>query len=136
MLQKCNDAAKPLSDVHLQNPLTPYHLPDTLKLHDVDGDCELRGFVDDISEFKRGHTYYELTNKVENIHQGKEVLLHEKKTKKWFQLVQTEAFASSIPRNIFGGQYRVFIQSFGSGARHLPRGTSILQNHAVNQVVQ
>ena len=78
-----------MSDIHPQNPLIPYHLPDTLKLHDVDGDCELREFVDDISEFKRGHTYYELTNEIENIHQGKEVLLHEKKTKKWFQLASS-----------------------------------------------
>ena len=84
-----------LSDIHLHNPLkqylTPYHLPDTFKLHEVDGDCELREYITEtlahIDEFKRGHTYYEFTNEIENILEGKEVLLQDKtKTEKWFRL--------------------------------------------------
>ena len=40
-------------------------------------------------EFKRGHTYYEFTNEVENIHEDKEVLLQGiKKPNKWFRLDQ------------------------------------------------
>ena len=140
-----------MSDIHLQNPLKqyliPYHLPDTLKLHEMVGgvDYELREYITEILsvEFRRGHTYYEFTNEVENIHKGKEVLLQDKRnTNKWFRLVQPEEVADGglklygegIARSTFGEQYRVFIQSFGSGARHLPDGSSILYNHGVAQV--
>jgi hypothetical protein len=113
----------------------------------VNGDCDLRDFVILISDsrsFKRGHTHYEFTNKVENILGGKEVLLQDKKnTEKWFRLVPPEKVAAGrlklygegIARSSFSDQYRVFIQSFGSGARHLPSGTSILYNHSVDQVL-
>ena len=119
--------------------LTPYHLPTTLRLHKVRSDCELRQYLTKALsvEFRRGHTYYEFTNEVENILEGKEVLLQDKKTKKWFQLDQPEEVAAGklklhgegIARLIFGERYTVFIQSFGSGTRHLPRGTYILYNH-------
>ena len=141
-----------MSDIHLHNPLkqylTPYNLPDTFKLHEVDGDCELREYIAEtlahIDEFKRGHTYYEFTNKIENILEGKEVLLQDKmKTEKWFRLDQPkvlaagrlELYGEGIDRNSFGEQYRVFIQSFGSGARHLPSGTNILCNHSSDRVI-
>ena len=114
----------------------------------MDGDCNLRDFIADISKsksFKRGHTHYEFTNEKENILEGKEVLLQDKKnTKKWFRLAPSEEVAGrlrlnlygeGIARSSFGDQYRVFIQSFGSGARHLPRGSCILYNHSVDQVV-
>lgn len=109
----------------------------------MDGDCNLRDFVTYIGEsFRRGHTYYEFTNKVENILEGKEVLLQDKNnTEKWFRLAPPEKVArkrrlygEGIARKSFGDQYRVFIQSFGSGARHLPHGTSILYNHSEDQV--
>jgi hypothetical protein len=109
------------------------------------GDCNLRDFIIDVNSqlgFRRGHTYYEFTNEVENILEGKEVLLQDKKnTEKWFRLAPPEKVAAGrlklygkgIARSSFGDQYRVFIQSFGSGARYLPRGSSILYNHNVDQ---
>ena len=64
-----------------------------------------------------------------------------KNPKKWFQLVQPEVLAGrlklygeGIVSSRFGDQYRVFIQSFGSGTRHLPKGSSILYNHSNDQV--
>ena len=137
-----------MSDIHVPNVLkhlTPYHLPDTLKLHRVGRDSKLQEFTSKVLsvEFRRGHTYYEFTNEVENILEGKEVLLQDKKnTKKWFKLVQPNALAmgmnvlygEDIAYTTFGEQYRVFIQSFGSGARHLPHGSSILYNHSIDQV--
>ena len=124
----------------LKQYLMPYHLPNTLRLHKVGSDCELRQYLTKTlrAEFKRGHTYYEFTNEVENILEGKEVLLQDrKKPKKWFQLAQSKEVAAGdiklygegISRSTFGKQYTVFIQSFGSGARHIPRGTYILYNH-------
>jgi hypothetical protein len=112
----------------------------------VDGDCDLRDFVAGVSGsklFRRGHTYYEFTNEVENILEGKEVLLQDKKnSRKWFRLAPPEKVAAGrlklygegIARSSFGDQYRVFIQSFGSGARYLPRGSSILYNYSEDQV--
>ena len=44
-------------------------------------------------------------------------------------------YGEGIAHSSFGDQYRVFIQSFGSGARHLPRGSSILYNHSEDQVL-
>ena len=125
----------------LKQYLTPYNLPDTLTLHYVDRDCQLREYITETlniaNEFRRGHAYYEFTNKVENILEGKEVLLQDKKkTKEWFQLVQPKVLAGrlklygeGIACSSFGERYRVFIQSFGSGARHLPNGSNILYNH-------
>ena len=134
--------------VYSQNPLKPYlkpySVPATSRLQKVDGDCVLRDFITGGSEsFRRGHTYYEFTNEVENILEGKEVLLQDKKnTEKWFQLAPPEEVAGrlklygeGIARSSFGDQYRVFIQSFGSGARHLPRGSWILYNHSEDQVL-
>ena len=126
----------------LKEYLTQYHLPDKLKMHDVDRDCDLREYITETlniaKEFRRGHAYFEFTNEVENILEGKQVLLQDrKKTKKWFQLDQAKVLADGrlklygegITHSSFGDQYRVFIQSFGSGARHLPHGSSILYNH-------
>lgn len=105
----------------------------------MDRDCEVREFIREtlsVKEFKRGRTYYEFTNEVENVQEGKEVLLQHKKTEKWFQLVQSEVLAQGlklygegIARTSFGDSYRVFIQSFGSGARHLPSDSWILYNY-------
>ena len=144
------DAATPLSDIHPPNlliqkqHLIPYHLPNTLKLHLMDGDHELQDFITNTLsvEFKRGHTYYEFTNKVENILDSQEVLLQDKRNDKWFQLDRPKVLADGrlklygegIARSSFGEQYKVFIQCFGSGDRHLPNGSSILYNHSVNQV--
>lgn len=110
-----------------------------MELHQVSADCELRDYIitGTKTEFKRGHTYYEFTNEMENILEGKKVLLQATNTKKWFCLLQPEElpadapnfFGEGIPRNRFGGQYKVYIQSFGSGGRHLPGGTTILYNH-------
>ena len=130
----------------LKQHLIPYHLNSQTHLHEVPHDCNLQEFVienlnvDD--GFRRGHTYYEFTNEVENILAGKEVLLQEKNTEKWFRLAPPEQVATGrlklygkeISRGSFGNQYRVFIKSFGSGARHLPKGTSILYNHSKDQV--
>ena len=63
--------------------LIPYQLPPTLKLQKVQCDCELREhFTKTLSYikqgFRRGHAYYEFTNEVENILEGKEVLLQDK----------------------------------------------------------
>ena len=106
-------------------------------------DIELREFIAEVlsKEFKRGHTFYEFTDEVENILEGQAVLLQDKKnTEKWFQLDQPKALGLKLygegrARSNFGEQYRVFIQSFGSGARHLPQGSSILYNHSDDQVV-
>ena len=133
-----------------QNPLkqylTPYYIPTTsAKLHQVDGDCNLRDFITDVSDsgFRRGRTYYEFTNEVENILEGKKVLLQEKQnTDNWFQLAPPEKVAvgglklygEGVARSSFGDRYRVFIQSFGSGARHLPCKSWILDFHVDNQV--
>ena len=113
-----------------------------LMLHQMDGDCELRGFFKETLshvEFRRGHTYSEFTNEVEDILEGQEILLQDKESpEKWFRFkVQPEVLAANglklygkgIARSSFGEQYRVFIQSFGSGTRYLPRGSSILYNH-------
>ena len=108
--------------------------------------CELRDFITEVIglEFRRGHTFYEFTKGVENILEGKEVLLQDRKNhKKWFRLDQQKALAvrdlklygEGIARNNFGEQYRVFIQSFGSGARHLPGDSIIYYNHSNNQVI-
>ena len=128
----------------MEQHLTHYNLPDSFKLHKVRKDCQLRKYVTEILtvEFRRGHTYYEFTNEVENIQEGKKVLLQDKK-KKWFQLAEPEdvgaerdrLYGEGIPRKRFGYQHMVFIQSFGSGARYLPRGTYILYNHSDSQVV-
>ena len=111
-----------------------------------DLDYELREFITETLsvEFRRGHAYYEFTNEVENILEGKEVLLQDKQnTNKWFRLVlpekhdagRSKLYGEGITRSSFGKQYRVFIQSFGSGARHLPHGSSILYyDHGVDQV--
>ena len=94
-------------------------------------------------EFRRGHSYFEFTNDMENILEGKEVLLQDIYTENnWFKLDQDKVLADrklklygeGIARSSFGKKYRVFIQSFGSGARHLPGDTYILYNH-VDQVV-
>ncbi len=137
----------PFSDIRpnlLKQHLTPYHLPDALKPHCVDRDCALQEFITETLsvEFKRGHTYYEFINEIENILEGKEVLLQYKKTEKWFRLALPEKVAAGklklygegIARSSFGDQYRVFIQSFGSGARHLPHGSWILYNCSEDQV--
>jgi hypothetical protein len=122
----------------LQQYLKPYHLPNTLKPHQVDEDSKLREYVTKTlnTDFKPGHTctYYEFTNEMENILEGKEVLLQDETTKEWFQPKEFPAdapklFGEGIPRNRFGERYKVYIQSFGSGGRHLPGGTSILYNH-------
>ena len=118
-----------------------------MKLHEVPSDCQLREYITNVLSakqgFRRGHTYYEFTNDIENILEGKEVLLQDiKKSDKWFRLDQDKVLAAGglglcgegIARNNFGDQYRVFIQSFGSGARHLPGDTHILYNHSDNQV--
>ena len=146
------NAATPLPDIHSQNPLKQYlisySVPTTSKLCIVDGDCNVRDFVTEtlqhVSEFKRGNTFYEFTNEVENIPEGKKVLLQEKQNtcNKWFQLAPPEEIAAGrlklygegIARSSFGDQYRVFIQSFGSGARHLPCGSWILYDHGDNWV--
>ena len=123
----------------LKRYLKRYHLPDTLRLHKVGRHCELRKYVTNTlgRDFKRGHAYYEFTNEVENIPEGKEVLLQDKQnTNKWFRLVQPEEVPAGdikfcgegIPRSTFGQKYKVFIQSFGSGTRHLPRDSYILYN--------
>ena len=127
----------------LKQYLKPISLPDTLKQHGVERDCELREYITTIlkAEFKRGHTYYEFTNGIlENIQEGKDVLLQDKQnTDKWFGFkVQPEVLAEKglklygdsewIPLKSFEHRYRVYIQSFGSGARHLPGGSSILYN--------
>jgi hypothetical protein len=116
-----------------------------LKLLKVRNDCKLREYITKTVgvEFKRGHTYYEFTNEIENILVGKEVLLQEKKNKKWFKLAQPEEitarvrnfYGEGIARSNFGDQYRVFIQSFGSGARRLPRSSNILYDHDNDQVL-
>ena len=122
-----------------------YHLPATLKLHKVRRYCELRQYVTETLsvEFKRGHTYYEFTNEVENISEGKEVLLQDKtNSNQWFQLDQKKVLAAGrlklygerIALESFGEHYRVFIQSFGSGTRHLPGGSCILYNRS-DQVI-
>jgi hypothetical protein len=127
-----------------------------LKLHKVLSDYQLREYTTKIlcvkPWFRRGHTYYEFTNEVENILEGKEVLLQDKKnTQKWFRLAPPEKVAArrlklygeGIARSSFGDQYRVFVQSFGSGARHLPgrsivtgpHGSGILYNWCEDKVV-
>ena len=117
----------------------------SLKLFKVRSDCKLREYITKTVgvEFKRGHTYYEFTNEIENILVGKEVLLQDKINKKWFKLAQPEEiiaqdkkfYGEGITRDSFGDQYRVFIQSFGSGARHLRDGSKILYDKDNDQVV-
>ena len=94
--------------------------------------------------FQRGFTYYEFTNEVENILNGKEVLLQDRtNTTQWFKVDKAKVppdrrlklYGEGIARSTFGEKYRVFIQSFGSGARHIPRGSWILYNHSDDQVV-
>jgi hypothetical protein len=115
-----------------------------LRQYEIWSDCELRQYITETLsiEFKRGHTYYEFTNKKENILEGTEVLLQNERNK-WFRLVQPKEnakrdvkkfYGEGITGNSFGDQYRVFIQSFGSGTRYLPSGTSILYNKSKDQV--
>jgi hypothetical protein len=70
-----------------QNPLKsyliPYTVPTTSKLHKMTGDCNLRDFIIDVnsqSGFRRGHTYYEFTNEVENILEAKRYYYKTKRT--------------------------------------------------------
>ena len=137
-------------DTHPINQyLKSYHYdPSTLKQHKIKKPCKLQKYITKVMnvdhEFRRGHTYYEFTNEVENIPEGKEVLLQvKKKPNKWFRLDQNKVlsagglglyYGEGIARNNFGNQYRVFIQSFGSGARHLPGDSYILYNHSDDQV--
>ena len=130
--------------------LVPCHAPgpnSTLKKHNVPQkfNRKLHDFITCVLslEFKRGHTYYEFTYEVENILEGKDVLLQDtKKPDKWFRLDQDKVlsaggvglYGNGIAHNNFGDQYRVFIQSFGSGSRHLPGGSHILYNHSDDQV--
>ena len=116
-----------MPDIFPHNPLkqylTHYSVPAISKLHVTDGNCDLRDFITEtlpVSEFRRGHTYYEFTNEVENILEGKEVLLQDKQNaKKWFRLAPPEKVAAGrlklygegITRSAFGDRYRVFIQS-------------------------
>lgn len=135
------DAATTLkiSDVPpLKQYLIRYQLPPTLKLHKIQSDCQLREYITNTlghiinkRGFRRGHIYYEFVNEKENILEGKEVLLQDKQNAgKWFQLAPPEEVAAGrlkfygkrIARSSFEDQYRVFIQSFGSGAQHLPHG--------------
>jgi hypothetical protein len=133
----------------LEQYLEPYDLPSgILKLHEVPSNCELQDYVTKTLNvrygFRRGHTYYEFTNEVENILKEKEVLLQDKKkSAKWFRIVQPDVvvagrqglyFGEGIALKNFGDRYRVFIQSFGSGARHLLCDSSILYNHSVHPV--
>ena len=133
----------------LKQYLLPCNLPSTLNLHTVmvPSGCKLHEYVTEIlnvdNGFRRGHTYYEFTNKVENILEGKDVLLQERQnSNKWFRLAPPEVVAAGglklygegIAHSSFGDRYRVFIQSFGSGNRYLPKGSSILYNHDVDQV--
>ena len=124
----------------LEQYLKPYRLPDNLKQHKVKSNCQLREYIItelNYPEFRRGHTYFEFTNDVENILKGKKVLLQDKQnSEKWFSLFEPEELAQAanipnlygegIPRDRFGEQYRVFIQSFGSGDRYLPQDSRIL----------
>lgn len=111
----------------------------------MNGDYELQQFITGTlgAEFKGSHTYYEFTNEVENIPEGQEVLLQDKKnTKKWFRLAPPEEVAAGglklygegIARSSFGNEYRVFIQNFGSGAQHVCHGSWILYNQNVDEV--
>ena len=119
-----------------------------MTLNKLQYDCELQEYITEVLNvdfgFRRGHTYYEFTNEKENILEGKEVLLQDKKnTEKWFRLAPPEEvsagglklYGEGIARSSFGDQYRVFIQSFGSGARHLQHGSIILYNISEDQVV-
>ena len=118
--------------------LTEYDLPTTLRLHKVRRDRKLREYITETinAEFKRGHTYFEFTNEAENILEGTEVLLQDDK-EEWFRLIQpkeddtgdVKVYGVGITPTSFGKDCTVFIQSFGSGARHLPRGSKILYNH-------
>jgi hypothetical protein len=131
----------------LKQHLNPINLSgEKLEQHGVTRDCEMRKFIltDLKLKFRRGHAYYEFVNEIENILEGKDVLLQDKKnTEKWFRLVPPEEVAAgrlklygeAISRSSFGDQYTVFIQSFGSGARYLPHNSSILYNHSEVQVV-
>ena len=78
--------------------MVPYHLPPTITLHKVQRDCKLQQYITKVLsvEFRRGHTYYEFTNEVENIPKGKEVILQDNKKKPatWFRLVQPEVLAA------------------------------------------
>ena len=136
----------------LKQYLIPYQLHPTLKLHKVpkncsNNNCQLREFVTNVLSskhgFRRGHTYYEFINEIENILEGTEVLLQDKKnTEKWFRLAPPKEVAAGrlklngegVSRSSFGENYNVFIQSFGSGTRYLPHGSNILYNHGENQV--
>ena len=140
-----------LSDVpSLKQYLIPYQLPPTLKTQRITRNCQLQAhMIKTLSGivkhgFRRGHTYYEFVNEKENILEGKEVLLQDKKnTEKWFRLAPPEKvsagglklYGEGIARSSFGDQYRVFIQNFGSGARHLPSGSWILYNRDEDQVM-
>ena len=119
-----------------------------LELHEVKQDCEMREYITTKlnCEFRRGHTYYEFTNKTENILEGKNVLLQDRNSKKWFSLFKPEDIAvndrksyygEGISLKTFGKRYKVFIQSFGSGARQLPSGSWILydRGHQVPYII-
>ena len=118
-----------------------------LKLHQIDSDCKLRRyFKDTLSHivFRRGHTYYEFTNEVEDILEGQEILLQDKQSpEEWFQFkVQPEVlvanglklYGKEIACSSFGEQYRVFIQSFEYGVRYLPKDSYIILYNYGDQV--
>ena len=90
-----------VTDTHpIKQYLIPCHAPGpnyTLNKHNVRDNCKLQEFITSVQslEFKRGHTYYEFTSKVENIQESKEVLLQDtKKPKRWFRLDQDKVLAA------------------------------------------
>ena len=125
----------------LKEYLKSFDRPDTLKYHKVEKNCQLREYITKIlkADFKRGRTYYKFKNDIENILEGKAILLQDHyDDEKWFEFkVKPEDLAAEgltlygkgIFSSNFGKRYNMFIQSFGSGTRHLPGGSGILYNH-------
>ena len=78
--------------------------------------------------FKKAKKYYYKTQR--NLKDGSDQI----KTKYQLAAGGLGLYGNGIARSKFGDQYRVFIQSFGCGARHLPGGSHILYNHSDDQV--
>ena len=120
---------------------------------EIEKDCKLREAIEYHSKlFKQGHTYYEFTHKKENVSVDKELIffnevresrlmlyMHHQSLRLEHKPMQDtcEYFTSKLPHDklsLYGegvrkpdyGKYKVFVQSTGSGARHLPAGSFLL----------
>ena len=130
--------------------------------HTVQSNCSLKDAIEfqlRKATFKRGHVYYEFTHDIENVSKEKELIFVEKviillsiynailfisniqKTGKYYistanssVLQQCGLIGEGVKRPTFEN-YRMFVQSTGSGARHLPINSTVLYEQVTSEPI-